>query len=257
MITSAKKIINDLDEAIKNKLPFSLIRFGDGGLKLIDKYLNNGDMFPISRKEGIPLSFFDKLIEEWVATANEANYIDSPEVYINNKLFSKRKITKSTKMLMDDWRILYKKIGFTNENYCNPEIGYLLLDDSLNKNLIDVIKNKSVCCITNFYEVGKVLKPYVKSIDVKLIPGFFGNHYSVSFGSTMCDISNEANKYDIWLLAAGELGRVYSGYIKRCGGRALDLGKVIDVWANGKINGRIREIIEFSERDKLLFTFKK
>ena len=59
-------------------------------------------------------------------------------------------------------------------------------------------------------------------------------------------IKRKATKYDFWLVAAGELGRIYSGYIKNCGGRTLDIGFVIEYWLGGLIHPRLHTYINSS-----------
>lgn len=253
-IHTVTEIIEELNDSIINKKPFSLIRFGDGGLKLIKRYHKDKSLFSISRREGIPLSFFKELIDGWAKYANEANFIDSPEVYISDGIFKNRdKMTDQTKTLMHDWKAIYKSAGLTNMRFCNPEIGYLLFAENSSINILDTIRNRDICCVTNFYGIKKVLSPYVKSVTVKLIPEFFGNFYDVCYESLMYEINQEANKYDLWLIGAGELGRLFSGRIKECGGRSLDIGKVFDVLVNKKINKRMRKIAKFSDDHKLLF----
>jgi hypothetical protein len=59
--------------------------------------------------------------------------------------------------------------------------------------------------------------------------------------------------YDIWLIAAGELGRIYTGLIKHLGGRALDIGFVADYWCNCDYHPRLRRFIVPNPDNKLEF----
>ena len=56
MIYTVDDILNKLDNCIEYKLPFSHIRFGDGGIKLIDSLLydNRKLLATIVKKEGLP-----------------------------------------------------------------------------------------------------------------------------------------------------------------------------------------------------------
>ena len=56
-IFKCEEILQDLNEHIIERKPFSLIRFGDGGLKFIYAVLNNDRYLLkyIHEKEGIPL----------------------------------------------------------------------------------------------------------------------------------------------------------------------------------------------------------
>jgi hypothetical protein len=255
-IATVSDIINNVRYSIKHSNPFSLIRFGDGGLKLIKRYYGGESLESISVKEGIPLWFFKELISGWRACANEANYIDSPSVYLDkNSVFHRRhKVSTKTKYLMYEWEEIYKTIGFENKNFCNPEVGFMLFAENAKKNLVDVLGFHSVCCMTNFQEAENIIKPYVDGVTLKLIPGFFGDFYNARYESLVTEIKAEATNYGLWLVGAGELGRLLTGLIKRCGGRAIDIGKVFDVWVNRKINKRMRNILRFSENHRLMFT---
>ena len=252
---SLSQVVRDIEYSVNNKKPFSLIRFGDGGLKLIERYYNGESLDSISNKEGIPLSFFDELISGWKKYANEANYIDSPLFYMGDDIFSKRnKVSTKTKNLMARWEEIYGKIGFTNPNICNSEIGFMLFTENAKRNLIDLLGFNSVCCITNFHEARKILLPYVDGVTIKLIPGFFGDFYNARYESLVAEIKREATKYNLWLVGAGELGRLLTGLIKEHGGVAIDIGKVFDVWVNRKINKRMKKILRLSDKHRLMFT---
>jgi hypothetical protein len=252
---SLSDIVSDIEYSVNNEEPFSLIRFGDGGLKLIKRYYDKEPLRPISEKEGIPLSFFDELIVGWRKYANEANYIDSPLFYMGDDIFSRRhKVSTKTKKLMSQWKDIYSLIGFTNKNFCNPEIGFMLFAENTKRNLIDLIGFQDVCCITNFNEIKDILLPYTDGVTVKLIPGFYGDFYNARYESIVAEIKAEAKDYSLWLVGAGELGRLLTGLIKESGGIAIDIGKVFDVWVNRKINKRMRNILRLSKSHRLAFT---
>jgi hypothetical protein len=254
-VASLSDIVKDIEYSVNNSKPFSLIRFGDGGLKLIERYYEGRSLKSISDKEGIPLDFFDDLIAGWRKYANEANYIDSPLFYMGDDIFSKRnKVSTKTKHLMERWEEIYGKIGFTNINICNSEIGFMLFTENGKSNIIDLLGYHDVCCITNFGEVEKILLPYVDGVTLKLIPGFYGNFYNARYKSLVAEIKAEATKHKIWLVGAGELGRLLTGLIKEYGGIAIDIGKVFDVWVNRKINKRMRNILRLSKNHRLMFT---
>jgi len=258
-MSSIKRIEDIIDHvviAVSNKLPFSLIRFGDGGLKIMHNYLNGNVKYHNSwRQEGIPMDYFNTLIRQWVLAANEADYIDSHAVYFEDDLHSKRhKTSQLVWDLMANWKETYDRIGInTDRVYCSSEAGSLLFLDKYKTDLVTLLEGCKVCCITNFYEIESILGKYF-DVTVKLIPGFFGNHFDVCFKSIIEEIRLEANKYDIWLLGAGELGRIYSGEIRRCGGRCLDLGKTFNIWVNRKMDKRLSRMLTLSDKHELLFT---
>jgi hypothetical protein len=64
-------------------------------------------------------------------------------------------------------------------------------------------------------------------------------------------INNQAKHYDFWLVAAGELGRIYTGAIKECGGRAVDLGFIVEFWLGENIHPRLTCFLKRSETNPL------
>ena len=66
-------------------------------------------------------------------------------------------------------------------------------------------------------------------------------------------IETRANNYDLWIISAGELGRIYTGLIKHLGGRAFDTGFVIDYWCTGYIHPRLRRFIQQNPDNRLEF----
>ena len=260
-ITETIDVIKDIKEAIDNKRAFSLLRFCDGFLKIGNDIINDKqDVLTLQhRKEGIPMEFFDELMKRWVVDANEADYIDAPRHYLVDRIMSKRmyRTSSSLQELIRNWDKIYSHFGIDlDRKFCSPEAGYLSFMEG-KENLLDVIHGKNICCITNYYEVEKKLYPFVNSITVKLIPYFYGNHYEVSFDSIMNEIKEEINKYDAWLVGAGELGRLYTGEIKRNGGVAVDIGKVFDAWAIEYIDSRMKDVLSISQDNKLLFCIKE
>ena len=65
-----------------------------------------------------------------------------------------------------------------------------------------------------------------------------------SFKDIISIIKERANNYDLWLVAGGELGRLYTGYIKQLGGRAFDIGFVIEYWLELDIPVRLRPFVK-------------
>jgi len=78
-------IFMKLENCIRYHLPFSHIRYGDGGLKYIDSILNKDvdQLVIIAKKEGLPLSGVVEIFELWGYYSRHADFIDSPEVYFN------------------------------------------------------------------------------------------------------------------------------------------------------------------------------
>lgn len=246
-ITNVLTILNQLNSSIKNKNSFSLCRWGDGTLKAVCAFFNHEteQLLEISKQEGIPLEVFEKVIEYWKTSANICDYIDSPEVYFNGefwgrtKKIGKKKISEQTYLKLKNWRQTYNSIGITNTNYCNPEINFLMcLAKFGSKSLPDLLKNKKICWITDRTDVNKKLPNF--NIEILSISHKFENQYQNSFLKVINKIENDANKYDLWLISAGELGRMYPGLIKFQGGRALDVGSLVDFWCDGIMPSRLK-----------------
>jgi len=241
-----KEILSELERCITYKLPFSHIRFGDGGIKFLDSILNNKreQLTIIIKKEGLPSHKIVDIFELWGYYARQATFIDSPEIYFNNKFWPRVKrpgkvINPRTEVKMRKWKELYSNSEFDNENFCNPESNYLMFlkrDFIGGKNLFDLMKGRKVCIITVFPEIKNVLRDY--NIDIVKIVGHYENQYENSFKYVVDYIKNCAKNYDFWMVAAGELGRIYSGIIKEHGGRSVDVGFIIEFLLNGYIHPR-------------------
>ena len=112
-------ILKDLEDSIEEKRPFSLIRFGDGGIKLIHSYYfhDRKQMYEICKKEGLPSDSVNYIIELWARYANEADYIDCLDVYFSKHFWGKYKkgfthASDKTMMRMRMWKELYSRAGF-------------------------------------------------------------------------------------------------------------------------------------------------
>jgi hypothetical protein len=255
MIYKIEDILNKLENCINFKLPFSHIRFGDGGIKFIHSLLYNDldQLGGIAKKEGLPRRSLVEILELWGYYARQADFIDTPEVYYTGEFWPRIKkpgkpINSETDEKMRDWVDLYQRAEFDNDNYCNPESNCLLiLKRDGKRSLIDFMKRKKICCITAKPEI-KYIFP---TMDIVEIVGQWKNQYSHSFKEVVKIIKATANDYDFWLVAAGELGRIYSGLIKEHGGRCLDIGFVIEFWLTGYIHPRFHLFVNKCLNDNL------
>lgn len=257
IIYKVNEILNKLENCIQYRKPFSLIRFGDGGLKFIDAILNNDteQLNLINYKEGIPSDKIDTILKLWGRYASQADYIDTPEIYFNNTFWNRvkgpgKKINKITKIKMLNWKKLYKYAGFNNSSFCNPESNYLMvLKRKSVKNLFDIMKGRRIALITAVPEV----KIELKNFDVDIIPIVkqYQNQYKYSFYSVIKFIKKEAKNYDLFINASGELGRIYSGIIKEEGGRVVDMGFIIEYWHTHYLHPRLKQYMMPNINNKL------
>jgi len=208
VIYKVGEILNKLEYCICNKKPFSHIRFGDGGIKFLHAILFNDhkQLAMISKREGLPPEKLNEIFELWGYFARKADYIDTPEVYFNGCFWPRMRtsfkgMTSQTEERMKMWKDLYHRSEFDNENYCNPESNYLMVVKLQNKkNLLNLMAGKKVCIITAKPEVKKVLSGY--NVDVIKM-------------------------------------RIYTGTIKEHGGRAVDIGFIIEFWLGEDLHPRL------------------
>ncbi len=251
MVYNTREILDIMEDRIKNSDPFSLIRYGDGGLKLIHSYLynDNKQLDIIIKKEGLRSDIIKKVLQLWGYYGKRADFIDTPEVYFMpwfwDRLRAREKQMKIyTINRMTMWRTLYDKIHIPNKKlFCNPEFNFLAATrfNTNQRTLIDIIADNKVCLITDTPSVAKKLPG---NVDTYKIVSQYANHYTLSYRGTLDFISKEASSYDLILIAAGELGRVYSGRIKELGGRSLDIGFLVQYWETGEIPIRLSYFIQ-------------
>lgn len=265
-INTVQEILNKLNSCIVRNTPFNLTRFGDGGLKLVRAFLTQKQkgLDLISEKEGLPKEKIHHILKLWVKYANQADFIDSPEVYFNGffwpriKKTNREPISQGTYQLLAGWKRIYKSIGITNTNYCNPEFNYLCMvkRDNETSTLIDIIKDAKIAYITACPRAVKFLKTKKLNIDLIHIVGQFQNHYEESFHHVIKEIQKKATSYDVWLVSAGELGRIYSGVIKEMGGRCVDMGFMAQMWSGHQLHPRLQRYLKVSPEDRLYLEFQ-
>lgn len=240
-IYTVNEILTKLDDCIINKKPFSLIRFGDG-IKFLDSILrkNNKRILTILKKEGIPIKMVYPIFYLWGKYGSKADFIDSSEIYFSNKFWS-RYTRLDVIPIMKKWREIYNDSEINNDNFCNPEFNFLsLLKIKDKKNLIDVIRNRNICWITNHPDVKNKLKEYC-NIDIIEIVGWNNNHYKNCYKNVTKQIKKLANEYDVFLNSSGEVGRIYTGIIKQFGGRCLDVGSISDYLISNELPKRLKK----------------
>jgi len=259
-IYTVNEILTELKDCIDHKKPFSLIRMGDGGIKALETILYGTNMsrfLEILDKEGIPFNKVYSMFHLWGKFVSESNFIDSPEVYFTDKFWPRFTEQKRSRVLpvIKGWKKIYYNAEFNNERYCNPEVNFLMLIQRSDcPNLINIIKNKKVRCITNHKDVNLYLSN-VCDCSICEIVGWNENQYEHNYKSVTKEIKRDAKKYDVWLVGAGEIGRVYTGLIKKLGGRAVDIGSVFDTWITNKIPIRLQGYINRLSKSDLRFKF--
>ena len=257
-------ILIELNRCIDTRKPFSLIRFGDGGIKLMHAVLydDKEQIDAIVKREGLPKNKVDEIISLWAIYSNKADYIDTPHVYFSGEFWGRyiryrenkynvKNISEKTRKRLEIWYDLYSQCGIkvNSVKYCNPEANWLsLLKSDTYPNLLQIMKGRKICCISTYNREIFSLAEF----DIKYwqIVGHNRNQYKYSFNKTIDFIKDNATKYDLFLNSSGELGRIYSGLIKDCGGRVFDTGFVIDYFNNFILQDRLKYFITKDKIDK-------
>lgn len=239
MLYKADHIKDDIITHINDKKSFSLVRVGDGDLKLLAKLIEGKVNAVKFNRSGIPHGNGKEILKIYRNACNNANYTSSFEMYYTPEFWG-RNFSPGTKRKVKGWKGIYKKINITNENFCNPEIGHLLFLDDIN--LMKDLKDKKICLITCFKNLGKQLKKKGYDTKVIIIPGLNSGHY-LKYPKVIQNIKNKVDEVDIFFIGAGALGKGYSNIIKKEGGVAVDIGQVMNVWAGENLAGRFGGIL--------------
>lgn len=254
MLYKLNHILNDINCHLEEKKPFSLVRVGDGDLKLLwDIHLGKVNKQKFERS-GIPEDQGQFVIDIYRDGCNTANYTSSFDEYYTEAMWN-RKFSKGTRIKIKNWKEVYKNVGITNRNFCSPEIGFFFFLKNVKNNLINQMKGRNVCIITSYKRVDIKLKRIGINAELFSIPGINQGHYS-SYNHNVKTLKKlvAKGKFDIFLNAAGALGKGYSYHIKEAGGICIDIGNVARFWCNGAIVGRYKKILIGASANTFQFT---
>jgi hypothetical protein len=254
MLHTLDQILDDIKLHINEKLPFSLVRIGDGDLKLLACLIQGEINEQKFKRSGVPHEKAEWVLNLYRQSCNSANYTSSFEMYYTDRFWN-RAFSKGTRQKVKSWRKIYKQAGIYNKNFCNPEIGYLLfLNES--RNLLTVLKDRKVCLITSHPKAAKKLNKVAKIFTTAIeIPDINRGHYKV-YKNTLTEIENRIKDVDVFFISAGLLGKGYSNKIKQCGGVAVDIGQVINTWNGRRVAKRFVGILKPDDQ-RLLFELTK
>jgi len=234
MYYKLNQVLDDIDYHITNKIPFSIIRLGDGDISILKELVSGEFNSKRSKREGYKKKDKDDILSIYRESCNNANYVSGFEMFLNNKMFWRsanppKMITPECANDVRDWKNIYKVSGITNTNFIHPDLGWqMFLQEA--QNLFHIIKGHRICLITCFPKAVKVLenKKGIKA-NIIIIPGRFKNHYS-SHTRIKKEIKQMSKKYDVFLVGGGAVGRGYSNHVKKMGKVAIDIGKIFDMW---------------------------
>jgi len=258
-VTRAGYISESIKNSLKNKTPFSLVRFGDGELKLIDNWIKwkksgvdfnetyenfkKGDEWEFYKKlvrQGIRINKIPEIMDVLRDSSNESDFISNFDAWFSSDYWPRRR-SKKTENLLRNFRYYYNYIGIKEREigYCNPDIGFLLFTGK--HNILNFLKDKKICLITPFEGASKKLRSYgykADKIETKLPSEL--NKFEVTsppeiwhsdiYKNIMDEIEEKSKTYDIFLVGAGIIGKAYPMQAKRCGRIGIDIGKVMDAW---------------------------
>ena len=269
-IYSTKEILMYLDKSITQGIPFSTIRLGDAGLGILYSYFcdnfietgkwsgKNGTKLSnkIMKQLTIPKDKIKYLLDEFILSINNATFCDTYDAYF---LLNKNK--KNVGMIGRNWNKIHKQAGLINTKYCSPLLHYFSIVNN-EFNLFDIMKNRKVFCISNQIEICENLKEKsgATTIDYYKIPrqGIKGAHYLNHYQTILDLIDSKAKEYDLFLIGAGFLGKIYCNRVKIKGGRVFDSGRLFDFWSETRvINGRASKFLKLNKETMLVERLKK
>ncbi len=274
--TSSIDLLRDLNDHIENAEPFSNIRLGDGCSLTILHYLYIEKLRELCRRNGLNLfkytvklkkvlkkkrygrysdEEFKKICRRVITHSNKSNYIDRLDSFYEYTNYGMDE--KNVEMIIvNNWKEVWAQIGITNENYCSMFANlYSIIKDEYN--IFDVAKGRDVFCISNEpVGVEKFSKfSGAKKVDSHILPK---SHYDqpLHFKKVCKIIKSNASKYDLFIVGAGFLGKIYLGLIKQNGGRGFDGGRCFNIWADGGFRPRkiiADGIFEVDEKTKMMY----
>lgn len=260
-------VIRELESSIENKIPYSLIRLGDGEGALLsickDSAIADIDYFSLhfnpsfislgnllNLKEGL-ISAIDTAdclgVRDDIVNVNFGRFLYRSSEFLDDfrKRFRLRAVEKSIGM-EGAWRIysLYKFCS-SHDFKCNCFTTAWIHYSSA---LVEFIRKHLFACasiglISSSKELkDKIATKYCVRVNHIYVPNahqnssdhcFANSHYNSYFHSVEENLS-EIRPGEVVLVAAGILGKLYCHKIKKSGGVAIDIGSLADILV-GKI----------------------
>jgi hypothetical protein len=236
LLYSVDHIKEDIIEHVNEKKPFSIVRVGDGDLKLLASLIEGKVNRVKFDRIGLPDDKGNHILNIYKNACSNANYTSSFEMYYTPKFWS-RDFSPGTKKKVLNWKAIYRKAGIKNDNYCNPEVGFLLFLSDVN--LLASLKDKRICLITCYRNLERKFRKAKYNSGIIQIPKLYSGHYR-KYGKIVKRIKASVDDFDVFFIGAGVLGRGYCDVIKNSGGVAVDIGQVMNTWSYGKLPKRFK-----------------
>jgi len=254
MYVKFKRVLRNIKSHLEFGTPFSVVRIGDGDLKLLWELKNGRINKQKFSRSGIPHKKIGELIQIYRDGCNSATYTSSFEHYFTPRMWN-RKFSSGTADKVRQWKKVYRQLGIENTKFCSPEIGFLFFINEVKFNLFNQMKGKKVCIITNYKHLKRKFDNSGCDVDVFTIPGIGKGHYSV-YHENVSKLKGMIDDYDMFLVSAGALGKGYSFHIKSAGGIVIDVGQITRYWISGAIADRYKGILTKADNYTVKFTKK-
>jgi|GEM_PF-5333639 len=238
---------------IENKIPFSLIRLGDGEGNFLDYNQEYKDYETIDReatqkiwwgKTPINSKIWQQMEADYLLAIKNADCLGIPELFRLLKMAEKEK-EKSIKSSrgsrgvcsiiehLDEFNLQNKIItsAYIHQDLEGWDLYKLIfryIDScsviSCHQKLIPFLREQYNVEVRNFYQISTEINHQVK-FGYEINEPHFPDIYH-----KLCSEIKVAYPGEVFLVAAGFLGKFYCKIIKDKGGIALDVGSVVDYW---------------------------
>ena len=268
-IKSEFEICNEIKKAIYQKNPYSLVRVGDGeGVMLkIDKIVNLKEKSNNNKFSEMAKSYF---LKRWFGENYKKN--------ISNELYELSKISyEKSDALCLSMQYKYEYDKTIIENYGNMRATEYVIETKkqigtnniiekllLNTDIFEylLIENKfNIKIITCHEIIAEKLKKFTEKVEIIKIPWHHEYARMMKIKESMVHIEefnniinniNKSEECDLFIVGAGYLGKIYCETIRSNGGRAIDVGALLDIIANYNTRDSLVKIWEKSKINQLI-----
>jgi len=251
MLFRVNEILEDIENHIRERKPFSLVRPGDGDLRHLEGWVDNrenGTPYPHRltarmNVHGFKMVDANTVYSRMVDAMNCANYCSCFETILTPKVFWRNfemstGTSKDTIEAIKSYREIYRKAGITNTNYCCQDINWKLWLKG-RRNLKHILnEHGSRCLVLSPYacEAAELLqKNGVRVTYPLVVPNRSGKIFEKDDAIVQC-IKQCSDGWDVMLMSASIVGRWYCEVARCLGKVAIDTGKIIEAWVQPPMN---------------------
>ena len=228
-----------ITSSLKNNIPLSIIRYGDGEAMLLDKDRSSAAFkrFVFKRQLGLGVSDIGKnqITKNLIKAYEQADIIGIPT---ERHLKREDHWGKSADILK------YNISNISNKKFCSVDFHSEFLDNRMfdkllinQEELIYISSNDLDKQFKDKFNV-KNTKSFIIAPEIHFQPDYIGaSHYPDQFNEIKKWIKNIDCKNKLCLVGAGVVGKIYNIWFKKQGGVSIDIGSVFDSWAGKKTRG--------------------